>query len=223
MYGKQKLSQFDKLLSQKKIREQLTESIALPKFNRKLFSTIMGNDKDIEKVWFALYKQAVSEGSQIPTEVAWIRFRELYSINVFSGKWEAVMNPVVEIGTSSSGNHGHSGRPHEVGGSGGDGNNGEFKRYVVDLRKNISKEFGSIKSQAQAVADQAGLKIKIVKVALSGSYGRVGGKQPTEDSDVDIKYTYKGHADIQKVADVLAGTVNGSYGTYDAHAERIGE
>jgi hypothetical protein len=116
--------------------------------------------------------------------------------------------------------------------------NSQFRAYVKDVRKNISKEFPSLIKQAQAIIDKSNLKgIKIEKVSLSGSYGGASDHEPTEDSDIDIKYYYSGkpvnfhyvhrevdEEDIQsELATLLAGSVVGNYGAYDAHPERISE
>lgn len=107
----------------------------------------------------------------------------------------------------------------------------EFSDYTKDVYTNIHKEYDSLKKQAQAVLDKSHLKgVKVVKVALSGSYAR---RTPTEDSDIDIKVYYTGRPVAgsnwdkdsikSEVAMTLAGNIGGDWGAYDVHAQPLSE
>jgi len=91
--------------------------------------------------------------------------------------------------------------------------NPEFNAYVEDVRANIHKDYPSLIKQANGV-----LGIKAIKAELSGSYAR---GNPNEDSDIDIKIYYSGKASPEEVAAKLSGNLQGKYGLYDAHAEKI--
>jgi hypothetical protein len=62
-----------------------TRVAASPTENKKFFMKIFGKNKDTYNAFVGCYEQAVEEGSRIPSEVAWIKFRELYD-NVI-GLW----------------------------------------------------------------------------------------------------------------------------------------
>lgn len=62
-----------------------TRVTASPAENKKFFMKIFGKNKETYDAFVKVYEQAVEEGSRIPSEVAWIKFRELYD-NVL-GLW----------------------------------------------------------------------------------------------------------------------------------------
>jgi len=62
-----------------------TRVTASPTENKKFFLKIFGKNKDTYDAFVSCYEQAVKEGSRIPSEIAWIKFRELYD-NVL-GMW----------------------------------------------------------------------------------------------------------------------------------------
>ena len=49
-----------------------------PRKEKKFLMKIFGGDESIHKDFLTLYDEAVAEGSMIPQELAWIRFREVY-------------------------------------------------------------------------------------------------------------------------------------------------
>ena len=52
--------------------------MADPRTNKKYYMKVLNKDLELFKVFLSLYDEAVKEGSQIPEDVAWIRFRERY-------------------------------------------------------------------------------------------------------------------------------------------------
>jgi len=49
-----------------------------PRKDKKFLLKVFGGDREVYKDFLKLYDEAVAEGSIIPQEIAWIRFREVY-------------------------------------------------------------------------------------------------------------------------------------------------
>ena len=49
-----------------------------PRRAKKFLLKVFGGDREVYKDFLKLYDEAVAEGSIIPQEIAWIRFREVY-------------------------------------------------------------------------------------------------------------------------------------------------
>ena len=52
--------------------------MADPRREKKFLMKIFGGDRDVYKDFLKFYDEAVAEGSMIPDELAFIRFREVY-------------------------------------------------------------------------------------------------------------------------------------------------
>ena len=52
--------------------------MADPRKEKKFLMKIFGGDRDVYKDFLKFYDEAVAEGSMIPDELAFIRFREVY-------------------------------------------------------------------------------------------------------------------------------------------------
>ena len=49
-----------------------------PRKEKKFLLRVFGGDREVYKDFLKFYDEAVAEGSIIPQEIAWIRFREVY-------------------------------------------------------------------------------------------------------------------------------------------------
>lgn len=49
-----------------------------PRKEKKFLLKVFGGDREVYKDFLKFYDEAVAEGSVIPQELAWIRFREVY-------------------------------------------------------------------------------------------------------------------------------------------------
>jgi predicted nucleotidyltransferase len=91
----------------------------------------------------------------------------------------------------------------------------EFEQFVTEVEADFRRNRTALQRRAQAFLPSP---IRIVRVGLSGSYGR-GEERP--DSDVDLEVVYRGKMSKEDVAEVLYGRLSGYGGVYDIHPRRV--
>ena len=63
--------------------------------------------------------------------------------------------------------------------------------------------------------------VEILGIELTGSYSPGSSRQPTEDSDIDLRVLYRGSQGEQEVAEQLYGRISGYGGIFDIIPERV--
>lgn len=98
--------------------------------------------------------------------------------------------------------------------------NSEFQQFIKDVQYEIPQIYPEILVKAQGIIDGKDIDAILTKVELSGSYSLKSKKQPTEESDIDLLFTYEGSAEPEQLVNALAGKIHGEFGAYDVQATK---